>query len=53
MLHYILGRCYMRLGQAEKAIAEFKAASAEPGEIPLVDAALGLAYAVSGSSRMA
>ena len=48
MLHYILGRSYMRLGKSEKAIEQLKAASTKPGEIPLVDAALGLAYAVSG-----
>ena len=48
MLHYILGRSYMRLGQSKKAIAQLKAASSHPGEYPLVDAALGLAYAVSG-----
>ena len=48
MLHYMLGRAYMRMGQSEKAIAELKAASNAPGEYPLVDAALGLAYAVTG-----
>lgn len=51
ILHYILGRSYMRLGQPEKAIAELKAASTSPGEYPLVDAALGLAYAVSGQQE--
>ena len=51
MLHYILGRSYMRLGQTEKAIAHFKSASATPGEVPLIDAALGLAYAVSGNRQ--
>jgi len=51
MLHYILGRSFMRLGQPEKAIAELKAASTSPGEYPLVDAALGLAYAVSGQQE--
>lgn len=51
MLHYILGRSYMRLGQTEKAIAHFKSASATPGEFPLIDAALGLAYAVSGNRQ--
>lgn len=49
MLHYIMGRSYMRLGQTEKAIAHLKAGSGTPGEIPLVDAALGLAYAVAGN----
>jgi TolB-like protein/Tfp pilus assembly protein PilF len=48
MLHFILGRACMRMGDSRRAIAELKAASAAPGEIPLVDAALGLAYAVSG-----
>lgn len=48
MLHFILGRSYMRLGNSKKAIEQLKAASDRPGEIPLVDAALGLAYAVSG-----
>lgn len=51
MLHYILGRSYMRLGNSRKAIEQLKAASGEPGEIPLVDAALGLAYAVSGQKE--
>ncbi|HSM87233.1 MAG TPA: tetratricopeptide repeat protein [Candidatus Limnocylindrales bacterium] len=48
MLRYILGRCYMRMGKNEKAIEQFQAAADERGEIPLVDAALGLAYAVNG-----
>jgi TolB-like protein/Tfp pilus assembly protein PilF len=48
MLHYILGRAYRRLGQGEKAIAQFKAAQKSSSEIPLVNAVLGLAYAVSG-----
>jgi TolB-like protein/Flp pilus assembly protein TadD len=51
MLHYIMGRCYMRLGKPDKAIAQLKAASPTPGEIPLVDAALGLAYAVTGQQE--
>jgi len=48
MLHYILGRAYRRLGKGTKAIAQFKAAQKSSGELPLVDAVLGLAYAVSG-----
>ncbi|HKW74612.1 MAG TPA: hypothetical protein VJN64_03735 [Terriglobales bacterium] len=51
MLRYILGRCCMRLAQPEKAIMHFKAASSTPGEVPLVDAALGLAYAVTGDKE--
>ena len=48
MLHYILGRSCMRLGNSDKAIRHLKSAGHKPGEIPLADAALGLAYAVSG-----
>jgi TolB-like protein/Flp pilus assembly protein TadD len=48
MLRYILGRSYMRMGQSQKAIEQLKAASSTPGEYPLIDAALGLAYAVTG-----
>lgn len=51
ILRYILGRCCMRLGQTENAIMHFKAASSTPGEVPLVDAALGLAYAVIGDKE--
>jgi TolB-like protein/tetratricopeptide (TPR) repeat protein len=53
MLHYILGRAYRRLGQSAKAIAQLKAARKSPGEIPLVDAVLGLAYAVGGHKEQA
>jgi len=48
MLRYILGRSYMRMGKQDEAIAHLKAASGAPGEFPLADAALGLAYAVAG-----
>lgn len=48
MLHFIVGRAQMRMGKNESAIGHLKSASSTPGEIPLVDAALGLAYAVSG-----
>jgi TolB-like protein len=53
MVHYILGRAYRRLGQSAKAIAQLKAARKAPGGIPLVDAVLGLAYAVSGHKEQA
>jgi TolB-like protein len=48
MLHFIAGRAYMRLNEHAKAIAHLKQARTETGEMPLMDAALGLAYAVSG-----
>ncbi len=48
MLHYIVGRSYMRLGKHDEAIDELKAAGGAPGDFPLADAALGLAYAVAG-----
>ncbi|HEX9254394.1 MAG TPA: tetratricopeptide repeat protein [Candidatus Angelobacter sp.] len=48
MLHFIAGRAYMRLNEYAKAIAHLKQARTETGEMPLMDAALGLAYAVSG-----
>jgi len=38
----------MRLNEYGKAIAHLKQARTETGEMPLMDAALGLAYAVSG-----
>ena len=50
MLHFIAGRAYMRLGEHAKAIAHLKAAQTT-GEMPLMDAALGLAYAVSGKKE--
>lgn len=53
MLHYIMGRAYRRLNASDKAIAHFKAAQKSPGGIPLVDAVLGLAYAVSGQKEQA
>jgi tetratricopeptide (TPR) repeat protein len=53
MLHYILGRAYRRLGQSAKAIAQLKTARKTSGEMPLVDAVLGLAYAVSGHKDQA
>lgn len=48
MLHFIAGRAYMRLNEHAKAIAHLKSARTGTGEMPLMDAALGLAYAVSG-----
>jgi TolB-like protein len=48
MLHFIAGRAYMRLNEHARAIAHLKQARTETGEMPLMDAALGLAYAVSG-----
>lgn len=48
MLHFIAGRAYMRLNEHAKAIAHLKQARTETGDMPLMDAALGLAYAVSG-----
>jgi TolB-like protein/Tfp pilus assembly protein PilF len=48
MLHFIAGRAYMRLNEYAKAIAHLKQARTDTEEMPLMDAALGLAYAVSG-----
>jgi TolB-like protein/Tfp pilus assembly protein PilF len=48
MLHFIAGRAYMRLNEYAKAIGHLKQARTDTGEMPLMDAALGLAYAVSG-----
>ena len=48
MLHYILGRSHMRLGAHEKAISHFESARTGGVDMPLMDAALGLAYAVTG-----
>ncbi len=53
MLHYILGRAYRRLGQGAKAIAQLKTAQKSSRDVPLVDAVLGLAYAVSGKKEEA
>jgi TolB-like protein/Tfp pilus assembly protein PilF len=46
MPHFILGRAYMRMGDHARAIAQLRWSKA--GDFPLIDAALGLAYAVSG-----
>lgn len=48
MLHFIAGRSYMRLKKYPEAIAHLQQSRAA-GEMPLMDAALGLAYAVSGN----
>jgi TolB-like protein/Tfp pilus assembly protein PilF len=50
MLHFIAGRAHMRMGEHAKAIAHLKSAQTT-GEMPLMDAALGLAYAVSGKKE--
>jgi TolB-like protein len=51
MLHFIAGRAHMRLNNFAKAIAHLKSARTGTGEMPLMDAALGLAYAVSGKKE--
>jgi len=48
MLHFILARAYSRMGMTAEAIAELKSKGAAAGEVPLVDAALGLAYGSLG-----
>jgi TolB-like protein/Flp pilus assembly protein TadD len=48
MLHYILARAYARMGLTAEAIAELRSKGAAAGEVPLVDAALGLAYGSVG-----
>jgi TolB-like protein len=48
MLHFVLGRSFARLGKHSEAIAELKPKNTAPGEVPLMDAALGLAYSVEG-----
>jgi TolB-like protein len=48
MLHYVIGRAYALMEMNAKAIAQLKPKGIPAGEIPLLDAALGLAYAVDG-----
>jgi tetratricopeptide (TPR) repeat protein len=48
MLHYVMGRAYALMDMNAKAIAQLKPKGIPAGEIPLLDAALGLAYAVDG-----
>jgi TolB-like protein len=52
MLHFIAGRAHMRLNNYAKAIGHLKLARTGTGEMPLMDAALGLAYAVSGKKGL-
>jgi TolB-like protein len=52
MLHFIAGRAHMRLNNYARAIAHLKQARTGTGELPLMDAALGLAYAVSGKKGL-
>ncbi len=51
MLHFIAGRAHMRLNNYANAIKHLKA-SIGTGEMPLMEAALGLAYAVSGKKGL-
>ncbi len=51
MLHYILGRCFARKDMNTQAIAQLKPRGFSPGEVPLMDAALGLAYSVAGKPQ--
>ena len=48
MVHYVLGRAYALMDMNAKAIAQLKPKGYSSGEVPLLDAALGLAYAVDG-----
>jgi TolB-like protein len=52
MLHFIAGRAHMRLNNYAKAISHLKLARTGTGEMPLMEAALGLAYAVSGKKGL-
>jgi len=52
MQHFIAGRAHMRLNNYAKAIGHLKASRTGTGEFPLMDAALGLAYAVSGKKGL-
>jgi TolB-like protein len=52
MLHFIAGRAHMRLNNYAQAIAHLKSSRTGTGEFPLMDAALGLAYAVSGKKGL-
>ncbi len=51
MLHFILGRAYARLGMNAEAIAQLKPEGYRLGEIPLLDAALGLAHSMLGHTQ--
>lgn len=48
LLHYILGRCYVRKSQHAKAAAAFDGKKHTWGEIPLMDMGIALAQAVAG-----
>lgn len=51
MPHFILGRAYARLGKASEALAELKHKTDSTEEIPLMAAALGLAYGTGGHTK--
>jgi TolB-like protein len=51
MPHFILGRAYARLGKASEALAELKHKAASAEDIPLMAAALGLAYGTGGQTK--
>lgn len=51
MPHFILGRAYARLGKASEALAELKHKTDSAEEIPLMAAALGLAYGTGGHTK--
>jgi TolB-like protein len=53
MLHYVMGRAYALMEMNAKAIAQLKPKGIPAGEMPLLDAALGLAYAVDGQREQA
>jgi len=53
MLHYVMGRAYALMNMNAKAIAQLKPKGIPAGEIPLLDAALGLACAVDGQRDQA
>src|SRR6266849_5042846 len=53
MLHYMMGRAYALMNMNAKAIAQLKPKGIPAGEIPLLDAALGLACAVDGQRDQA
>lgn len=48
MSHFLLARAYARMGMTAEAIAELRSKGAAAGEVPLVDAALGLTYGSAG-----
>ena len=48
MVHYVLGRAYALMDMNAKAMKQLKPKGYSRGEVPLLDAALGLAYAVDG-----